>query len=306
MNPTPSCSAGSLAAGEQLVGSAPTATAWLALEQDGPWGAKAFTASHLDPEVGRSLETAAVASGVRPVLVRRPGRHADASAERARRVLVAHTTPGATWLLDGTVDDPAVLLDLDLVAAAAGDLEAVRRSVPGLSPSGRTHLLVCTNGRRDVCCAVLGRPVVTATAAARPDLVWEVTHTSGHRFAPTAVLLPPGTLHGRLDGASALRLLASAEEGLLDLEGYRGRSTWTAPGQVAELAVRELTGELGLDALTVRAGRDDSWVVRHIDGRGWRVRVGSEETGQARAESCGKAPLEVHRFVVREVEELGR
>mgnify|MGYP006171250341 CR=1 FL=1 len=39
-------------AGEQLVGSAPFARAWVALEQDGPWGAKAFTASHLDPGLG--------------------------------------------------------------------------------------------------------------------------------------------------------------------------------------------------------------------------------------------------------------
>jgi hypothetical protein len=296
------CSQGSFEAGEQLVGSAPVARAWVALEQAGPWGAKAFTASHLEPDVGRALEEAAAAVDVRPSLIRRPGRHADdPTAAAARHVLVAHTDPADTWLLEGTVERPEQLIALDWAGLAAGDQEAVRRSLPTLAPSDRHHLLVCTNGRRDVCCAVAGRPVALGVAAQRPDSVWEVTHTSGHRFAPTAVLLPAGTLHGWLDVDAAVRVLDAAERGETVLEGSRGRSTWSGPGQVAELAIRAETGESALDALRVVAVEptaEHAWVARveHRDGHAWDVEVGSSADGTARPESCGKDAVPLRRW----------
>jgi hypothetical protein len=297
LTPDARCSALSAAAGEQLIGSAPRAAGWVALEQDGPWGAKAFTASHLDPELGRAIETAATLAGVRPALIRRPGPHADHHVAEGHRLLVAHSLPGRSWLLSGEVADPAQLLALDWQAVADGNREAVQRSLPALTPASEAHLLVCTNGTRDVCCAVTGRPVAAAAWSAHPGQVWETTHTSGHRFAPTAVLLPHGTLHGRLDGASAAALLDAAGRGETLLEGLRGRSTWPAPGQVAEHAVRELSGELGLDALTVsRTGEE--WLVAHRDGRSWRVRVGQEAGEVARPESCGKAAVELHHYVL--------
>jgi hypothetical protein len=310
-----SCSDGSVGAGEEPAGSAPQAVAWLALEQNGPWGAKAFTQSHLDPDTGRRIEQLAAEHGVRPALVRRPGRHADdvaGSAHRAggaathpdgRRLLLAHTTPGRSWLVEGTVSEPTEVLDLDWAALRDGDLDAVRRSMRGLVLADRAHLLVCTNGTRDVCCAVKGRPVALGAAARAPGRVWEVTHTSGHRFAATAVVLPAGTLHGRLDTDTAGELLAAADRGETVLAGSRGRSTWQAAGQVAELHVRERTGELGLDALAVTdvlPAADLAWDVEvaHADGRRWAVTVRSEETDVARSESCGKALVALRRWTV--------
>ncbi|HET8983543.1 MAG TPA: sucrase ferredoxin [Pedococcus sp.] len=290
------CSDGSLAAHEPLAGSSPYALAWVALEQNGPWGARAFTDSHLDAETGRALEDAATAHDVRPSLIRRPGRHADPHLDHGprRHVLVAHTRPGRTWLLEGTVDEPAALLHTDWAALRAGDLHAVRRSLPMLHPSERPHLLVCTNAKRDVCCAVKGRPVALGAAAVHPDQVWEVTHTSGHRFAPTAVLLPAGTLHGRLDVRAATELVHAAERGSTVLDGSRGRSTWPAPAQAAELAVRCELGVLGLDALNLVSHEvtgEGAWVsvFGHVDGRRWRVLVERRESQVLRAESCGKA-----------------
>lgn len=291
------CSARSAALGEQLIGSAPTARGWVALEQNGPWGARAFTGSHLDPAVGKELETAATMAGVRPSLIRTPGPHADHHTADRHRVLVASSVPGRTWLMSADVADPAELLALDWRAIAEGDPDAVRTSMPGLVEVDEVHLLVCTNGTRDVCCAVTGRPVAAAAALAHPGRVWEATHTSGHRFAPTAVLLPHGTLHGRLDGAGAAALLDAAGRGRTVLEGARGRSTWPAPGQVAEQVVREATGELDLDALTVSQSGGE-WLVRHRDGRRWQVSVGRVATGVDRAESCGKAAVEMHHYVV--------
>ena len=44
-------------------------------------------------------------------------------------------------------------------------------------------------------------PVFVTAALARvfPDEVWECTHLGGHRFAPTALVLPTGYSYGRLD-----------------------------------------------------------------------------------------------------------
>lgn len=287
------CTDSSLAAGEPLGGSAPEASGWLCLEQDGPWGRKAWTESRLDPGLGGRIEAAADAAGVRPSLIRRPGRpetHPDGS----RAVLVASAHPDRSWLLTGRVDAPEQLLDLDLQALAAGDLDAVCRSLPALSPDSRPLLLVCTNARRDACCARLGRPVGIAAAAAHPGRVWEVTHTSGHRFAPTTVLLPSGYLHGRMLDASPI--LQAAERGEVHVPGLRGRSVWPAAGQVAEIHVREREGLTVADDVTVTPV-GDRWTVSHRDGRSWRVTVATETSGE-RAESCGKDLKPVTRYVV--------
>jgi hypothetical protein len=289
----PACSTVSAAVGEPLLGSAPEAAGWVCLEQDGPWGAKAWTSSHLDPSVGAAVEVIAARHGVRPSLIRRPGRHADEHATPSRQVLVAHTMPGGAWLLAGAVSNPEQLLALDWGAVAAGDQDAVRRSLPGLTAE-RPQLLVCTNGRRDACCARLGRPVAAAAAVRFPGRVWEVTHTSGHRFAPTTVLLPSGSLHGRV--LDAAPLLAAESEGRLELAGYRGRSAWPADAQVAEGHVRLTFGLTGLDELQVTAHGTD-WLVSHVDGRTWTVRVSAHQDGE-RPESCGKASTPVTRRTV--------
>jgi hypothetical protein len=285
------CSASSEEADESLIGSAPAAAGWVCLEQDGPWGARAWTSSHLDPEIGAAIEAEATAHSVRPALIRRPGRHADTDASSSRQVLVAHGEPGAAWLLAGRVSDPRSLLDLDWAAVAAGDQHAVAASLPGLATT-LPQLLVCTNGARDACCARLGRPVAAAAASWFPDRVWEVTHTSGHRFAPTTVLLPSGTLHGRV--LDATPLLEAETAGRLVLDGYRGRSCWPAAAQVAEAQVRHDFAITGLDDLQVGPAEDD-WAVSHRDGRRWTVRVTAYAEGE-RPESCGKQALPVTRY----------
>jgi hypothetical protein len=164
--------------------------------------------------------------------------------------------------------------------------------------SADPQLLVCTNGTRDTCCARLGRPVADAAAAHRPDQVWEVTHTSGHRFAPTSVLLPSGSLHGRV--LDAAPLLAAESAGELVLTGYRGRSVWPAQGQVAEEHVRRAFDVTGLDDLTV-SGAGADWLVSHRDGRTWRVALTPYDEGE-RPESCGKASKPVTRYAATVVD----
>ncbi|MEV4616320.1 sucrase ferredoxin [Kitasatospora sp. NPDC049258] len=274
---------------EPLAATAATATTWLLLEQAGPWGAKALTESHLDQELGRALDSAAAGTGVRVALIRRPGRHADLEPDAEHEVIVAHTRPGASWIRRLRTADPARLLELDLAALGAG-----RHDGLGTEHRGDPIALVCTNGRRDRCCAVLGRPLAAELAAAGHTEVWEVTHLGGHRFSPTMLVLPYGYAYGRLSGAAAKEVLTATADGRTVPEWSRGRSCWDRPGQAAEQAVRESTGEGDAEALTLEQRPDGhgGWTVEvaHRDGRRWRVSVAAGVSEPPRPESCGKAP----------------
>jgi hypothetical protein len=277
---------------EPLAGTSAVAEHWLCVEQPGPWGRDALVQSHLDGAVADELARRADEAGVRVVLIRRPGNHADTHLPRPRQVYFATTSPGRTRLDATTILDPKELLDLDLPGLAAG-----RAAGPGFRQAAPL-LLVCTNGRRDVCCALVGRPIAGTLAERHPDSVWECTHIGGHRFAPTALTLPTGYSYGRLDAQTAAEVLAAAGAGRVVLAGNRGRSTWSRPGQAAELAVRELVGEVGPDALSV----SPELLVRHVDGRRWLVTVEERVATPARSESCGKAPGTPTAYVVTAIE----
>ncbi|MFG2501979.1 sucrase ferredoxin [Streptomyces sp. NPDC048441] len=282
------CATASRDLDEPLAGTAATARTWLLLEQPGPWGAKALTSSHLDPEVGRALEAAAEGTGVRIALIRRPGRHADCHAPARRQVYVAHTVPGNTWLRAHVTDEPERLLDLDFAALGAGD-----HSGFGTPHTGAPLALVCTNGKRDRCCALLGRPLAATLSASGEQGTWEVTHLGGHRFSPTLLVLPYGYAYGRSGHTAVKEILDGVRTGRVVTEGCRGNSAWDRPGQAAELAVRTATGEAAVGALSVvhTDGTAPRWdvTVAHTDGRHWRVTVAQGASQPPRPESCGAA-----------------
>ncbi|MEU7058811.1 sucrase ferredoxin [Streptomyces sp. NPDC046197] len=289
------CATASRALDEPMSGTAATATTWLLLEQPGPWGAEALTSSHLDPALGRALERAAQGTGVRIALIRRPGRHADCRMRSVRHVYAAHTVPGGVWLHSATTTDPERLLGLDFTALGQGDHRTFDAVLGGRPHTGRPLTLVCTNGKRDRCCALLGRPLATELAASGVTGVWEVTHLGGHRFSPTLLVLPYGYAYGRADAHAVKDVLHGVQDGRVVVEGCRGRSSWERPGQAAELAVRTAAGEYRADALSVvrTAGSAPRWevTVAHADGRRWHVLVAQGASVPPRPESCGAAVL---------------
>lgn len=305
------------------LGTAPAAMFWVALEQEGPWGARAATQSRLDPDVGTALERMCQEAGGRLILIRRPGTHPNAPEGRRQRVYLAGGLAARPWLLEADLDDPARLLGLARLQLAArqqsatmgsgeveasADIDAVRQVLPELEPSPHPVLMVCTNSRRDVCCAVRGRPVALESSAQRPGQVWECSHTGGHRFAPTGVLLPYGQTFGRLSPGSAVKAIDAAALGdvpqeLLGAAYDRGRSHLSAPAQAAESIVRQQIHETRLLALSTTAtpapsqenaeSTESTWRCRvsHLDGRHWDVvaRRGAREVDLP--ESCGKAAV---------------
>ncbi|TWS26476.1 sucrase ferredoxin [Tsukamurella sputi] len=260
---------------EPLPGTATTETGWLCIENDFGWGRDPFSGETFAPEVGASIDRFAEERGLRVLLIRRPGR---AGGVRGRmRVYVADSVPGRSSLRMFTVADYAEIPGLSVDDAAAGE-------------STGPIALVCTNGKRDVCCAVLGRPIAAALADQYSEpVVWECSHTGGHRFAPVLIVLPSGNTYGRVTDRQAQDALDAARAGVVATAGLRGRSSIPPAEQAAEVAVRELLGRVGPDVLRTGSDGDGIVTVRHEDGRAWRMTVTSEDL-PPRVMSCGKKP----------------
>ncbi len=279
------CSSLSLSLGESLVATASAATAWLLVEQPGVWGAKALSESALDREIGGRLEQRAKVLGIKALLVK----HHRREATTGRRCLAAWSAPGSSWLEELQLESPERLLDLDLEALAQGE------SLGGRRIETPVHL-VCTNGKRDACCASLGRPVAAAVTALRPDATFECSHLGGHRFAANVVCLPHGLWYGRVGPEDADRLVASAEKREIVLDRFRGRSSLPAAAQAADWFLRERDGYLGIEAFTscTTASENDGGVEVGLSGPegAWRVRVRRDEAAESRPVSCDGEKVE--------------
>jgi len=281
------------------LGTAPLAAFWVALEQNGPWGAQAATQSHLDPDLGGALDRMCKDAGGRFLLIRCPDAHSDPPRGNLQRVYLAGGLAGNPWLLEADLADPARLSRLDADIMRRGDVDAIRKALPELRRSPAPVLLICANSRRDICCSVRGRPVAVEAALERPGQVWECSHTGGHRFAPTGVLLPYGQAFGGLSGASSVAAVDAARRGEVPTEllgpAYdRGRSHLAAPGQAAESMVRQRIRESSLLALSTAvlpsADQETAWDCRvsHVDGRQWDVLAVRGHGAGHLPESCGK------------------
>jgi hypothetical protein len=311
---TDHCSAASRAAHEPLAGTAPVALGWLLVEAPGPWGRDALTGSSLDPAVGAGLAAAAADLPVRVQTIRRPTLVPGTTPER-RTVVLAHAgpTPWAESLTVGSADE---LLDLD------PDL-CTTTGPPGLgTPVTESLLLVCTHGKRDRCCATLGRPIAATLAALHRDQVWEVSHVGGHRFAGNLVVLPHGLVFGGLGVPDAVRVTDLLLAGRLDPEQLRGRSGLPRPAQAAEVFVRREFDRHHLDDVRVEAVASDgdrhrvevtvlddlarpatggepghAGAGRRSVAGSWVVEVAREPLGTAFATSCdADEPEEPHTF----------
>ncbi len=267
-------------------GTAAPAGFLVGLQQDGPWGHQALIQSRLDPDLGAALARAGDEHGGHVLLIRRVG-PPTTDDEPGRHVIVSGGWASKPWVVAGMLDDPARLLDLPWTTLAGPQPP----DWPELEPAPAT-LLVCTNAKRDACCAVRGRPLAAMCSAENPGQVWESSHLKGHKFAPTALVLPTGQVLGRLTTELGSMALAAATQDRYVAPGPRhdrGRSALDPVAQAADAAVRSLTGENGVGDLGVIGG-DDGTVVLHADGRLWTVDVTARTRG-VRPESCGDRVL---------------
>lgn len=115
--------------------------------------------------------------------------------------------------------------------------------------------LVCTQGSHDTCCGTTGVVLADEIEAGRDYTVRRVSHTGGHRFAPTLLAFPEGRMWAFVDLEMVDRIATNSNTAA-DFINH-GRGWWgakTGPAQVAESVVR---AELAADpfvAPTITAG----------------------------------------------------
>lgn len=274
---------------EQLAGTAPRTRAWLLIEHHGPWGRKGFPDSGLPENLVADVGARAETLGVRIQLIRRHGR--DGRAAPPDTAYLVRSVSGSSWARRFRVDGPGDLGDLPLEAVADPE-------TPALGDAVTTPLhLVCTHGRRDACCAQLGRSTAGAFAsiASETDDVWETTHTGGHRFAANVVVLPSGHVYGRVGPDQAAAIVAAHASHQVVPALLRGRSCDDPWGQVADVAVRRHLGMTGIDDVRVAESRttgEDATVTLEIAGSGTvAVALRHSQTGHPRPYSCGDLDL---------------
>src|ERR671935_1203772 len=209
------CSQLSVALGEPLYATAAFAPVWLLIEEQAAWGEKAVAESGFGELEARGKE-----QGVRVGLIR-PFRRRGVRSRRVFRISCVPPEPFVELLPEPDLDARGERLEGPLY-------------------------LVCTNGRRDVCCGLAGRELARALAPELGERLWETTHIGGHRFAPNLVCLPEGLVYGRLDPESALATVAAHRNGLIVLEHFRGRSALEPAAQAADFFARRETGRLGI------------------------------------------------------------
>lgn len=229
MTPPP-CSTLRARLGVDTAGSASAIRSWLLVEHPGAWSDtvrdEVFAAA-LPARRHDLLQQLWHDEQLRPLLVRRPGR-AGRRVVRDPVLLVGAAHGGRRWLERLPASE---LPGVDLTALASGE--------PGHGePVDGPLFAVCTNGAVDRCCAVSGRPLVAALAAAHPGRTWEVTHVGGCRFAGNLLVLPDGVMHGGATPEAGLRIAQAALHGRLDLAGLRGRTASGAFAGAAEVALR--------------------------------------------------------------------
>lgn len=197
-----------------MVGTAPTDTEVLLVECPGPWGREAVSDNRLPEGVRDHLGSL----DLKVFLLRRY----DGSAGPGTHVFHARATADGYEVTGTVLDRPEDLLDLDVA------------TLPAYSDP---LWLVCTNGKRDRCCAELGRPIAGLLAQEWPDGTWETTHLGGHRFSGTLLALPSGITLGRLDTATALAACEAVARGEVPLAHVRGRAGRSGVEQTRELHV---------------------------------------------------------------------
>lgn len=269
--------------GVPLIGTASRGDTWFLLEYPGRWEAKALEGSSIPAAVKAQIASITPQGRTtRTLLIRQP----QADHPVGIRFFAAQVDPLAPRLYEYHLERYEDLLDMDLTSLAAGE------------PGDAAYLkkdplyLVCTNGRRDRCCAFYGPEVYQAMAVEAGDAVWQSSHIGGHNQAPITLFFPYGVNYGRATPGEASRLGQAYRRNQVVLRHYRGRVCYPTHVQAAEHFWREQSGILDLPGLRVDQVEENgpaSWDVTVSEANGCqsiRIQLERRESDYAIPITC--------------------
>lgn len=123
----------------------------------------------------------------------------------------------------------------------------------------RMTIIVCTDSRRDACCARYGFSTYKALAeiADRDKFhIVQATHIGGCRFAASLIVMPHRQRYGRMTAGQAPAFLEALVRGQIFLPAYKGRSDEAEPIQVAEIAALQWGADNGAADAKLRLVHD--------------------------------------------------
>jgi hypothetical protein len=256
------CSLRSLELDEPLFASATETRVYFLLEYPQVWGSKAFEESDLPEQIKVQMKQALKGiPGARLLMIKSRKSGPSTNPRFFTTRLSDHEPALYAFEFGGYAD----LLDLDLPTLAAGS------PIYASQLSQEPLYLVCTNGRRDPCCAAHGPAVFHALSHLSGPDVWQTSHVGGHRFAANLVYLPDGLFFGRLDPPSATEVVEGLQRGEMNLDHFRGRACYSEPIQAAEYYLRRQTGLTSIRAFHLLAAEQTS-------DQQWRVTFASTES----------------------------
>lgn len=277
------CSVFSSQHGEAMFGTASRADVWLLLEYNGAWGQKAFKESLIPGNVKSFLSAFLDSTPNSKLLL---VKSSPGLLDPGISFFIGKANEIEQSLYEFKLDGYEDLMRLNLQAILAGDAayEANRRDEP--------LFLVCTNGRRDTCCAMNGLPVYMAMFEAAGSLAWQSTHLGGHRFAGNSVCLPHGIYYGRLSPADSAEIVETYRQGEITLKHLRGRACYPPAVQAGEYFLRRQSGILGLDAFHLLEAHENEagkWTIQFKEVKSgviYRLVVSEEISEQEYYPSC--------------------
>lgn len=262
-----------------LAGTAEVVDVWILLEERRSWPAKAISAELLpatlhDWLLQQVAAFEAVGLRARPQLIRQ-----ESSAAQGRRLLLGYG--GKLYAAEPRSD--AQLCQLQL-ATMVRERDALPIDWQILQ---QPRYFVCTNGRRDQCCARLGLPIYRRLRALVGLRAWRTTHVGGHRFAANVLTLADGAVYGRVQEADCAALVREVDSGALAFPWLRGRSGYPQHVQAAEV----LLGEQGLKLLHVQ-GDEVGAQVEFAGAQGrHQIRVARSPVAHEVLAGCDKTAL---------------
>ena len=296
------CATGSQQCGEQLLGTAPRVDVWFALEYPKPYGRKAFEESGLLTLVkDRFSEVLASVPNSRLQLIKKG---TDLSDEKITfLVAVNHEEEPNLYEFGLSAYEDLLTLDIPGIVAEKRAYWQYDRTEP--------LFLVCTNAKRDQCCARFGLPVYRAMTDYAGESVWQTSHVGGHRFSGNVVVLPHGIYYGRVGPDDAGKVAHTYREGQVYLEKYRGRTCYDKLVQAAEAFLRQESGNVSLGQfklIEIENLSENRWIVHFTElsnGQSHCVHLRSEISFFELYKSCADENL-VHLSQYRLVDYQAR